>query len=383
MRLTALLVLLATAAVAGPVGRYLGFAVHRQAEAIDAGRDSFHFLIPSPFDSIVASNSIDTATIVAETVRLGDSAWVIQQVTNPTSGCESERSNDEVESPKLDFAISTFPFLLRAVFPMSASGPDTVTTDTSYESGDTLLCARQLLGDSVRWVNAYRVPFNIGATWRFGLAGTYIGYFIGDTMMDTLEIWADTCTVLDTEDVVVPYGAVPHCYRLGRVMYERLAAVESTIPVIESSSVRTFEWYKDSLWSIKESTQASGPLYAYVSIWMHAADFVSTEVTQLTGLDYLDVAEQPHTVRRASLTVFPNPFLGSLHVNCSVLPPNSSILVFNSAGRLVRVLGPPQSPTPDPCSLTWDGCDDKGRRLPSGAYFIRAGDEVCPVTKVR
>ena len=345
MRLTALLALLATATIAGPVGTYLGFAVHRQGDVLDAGRDSFHILIPSPFDSVAASSSVDTATVLAETVRLGDSAWVIKQVTNTTL--------------------------------------DAVTTDTFYESADTLLCARQLLGDSVRWVNAYRVPFSIGATWRYGLAGTYLGHFIGDSATDTLKIWADTCTVLDTEDVIVPYGAVPHCFKIQRTMYQRLAAVESSVPVIESSYIRTFEWYKDSLWSIKESTQASGPLCTKVGIWLHSANFVSTNVSQLTGLGYLDVAEQPHAVHRASLTVFPNPFRSSLRVNGSLPTPNSSIQVFNSAGRLVRVLSPPQSPPPDPYSLSWDGRDNAGRRVPDGAYFVRAGNEVCPVTKVR
>ncbi|HTW92600.1 MAG TPA: hypothetical protein VMH22_12955 [bacterium] len=345
MRLTALLVLLATAAVAGPVGRYLGFAVHRQAEAIDAARDSFHILIPSPFDSIVTSNSADTATVVAETVRLGDSAWVISQVAHPT--------------------------------------PDTVTTDTCYESGDTLLCARQLLGDSVRWVNAYRVPFNIGDTWRFGLAGTYIGEFTGDTIVDTLKVWADTCTVLDTEDVVVPYGAVPHCFKIQRTMYQRIATVVSSVPAIESSYVRTYEWYKDSLWSIKESTQASGPLYAHVGHWMHAGDFVSTEVVQLTGLGYLDVAERPSTAHRTPFTVSPNPFSSSTVLHLTTGPLTSTLRIFNSAGRLVRALIPPQSLIPSPYSLSWDGRDDNGRSLPGGAYFIRAGNEVCPVTKVR
>jgi hypothetical protein len=345
MRLTALLVLLVTAATAGPVGRYLGFQVPRQGDALGAGRDSFHFLIPSPFDSVVASSSVDTTTIIAETVRLGSPAWVIKQATNPTL--------------------------------------DAVTIDTSYESGDTLLCSRQLLGDSVRWLNAYRVPFSIGTTWDFGLAGTYIGNFAGDSTVDTLTVWADTCTVLDTEDVVVPYGAVPHCYKIRRVMYQRLAAVESSVPVIESSYVRTFEWYKDSLWSIKESTQASGPIYAHIGVWLHAADFVSTDVSQLNGLGYVGVADQPHTVHRTSLTVFPNPFRSSLRVDCSLLTPSSSIQVLNSAGRLVRTLAIRRSPLAVRQSLYWDGRDDRSRSLPAGAYFLRTGNAVCRLTKLR
>jgi hypothetical protein len=346
MRLTSLLVLLATAATAGPVGRYLGFAVNRQGDALGAGRDSIHYLIPNPpHDTIIVRNRVDTTTIVAETVRLGDPAWVIRQVTDPTLDAEA--------------------------------------TDTSYESGDTLLCSRQVLGDSVRWLNAYKVPFSIGTTWSFGLAGTYLYDFNGDSITDTLTIWADTCTVLDTEDVTVPYGLVPHCYRIRRVMCQRLVTKQSGVPVVESSYIRTFEWYKDSLWSIKESTQASGPLYAHVVVWLHAADFVSTDVSQLNGLGYVGVAAAPRPAPAQVLRAEPSVFLERTRVTVPPGDATQPLQVFNSAGRLVRVLSPPQSPTPDPCSLTWDGRDNAGRRLPAGAYFVRAGSEVCPVTKVR
>jgi hypothetical protein len=335
----------------------------------------------------VASSSVDTTTIIAETVRLGSPAWIIKQATNPTLDpkprIESHENTKPNETDIHPARAHPFRVFRDFVATMSGSGLDAVTIDTSYESGDTLLCSRQLLGDSVRWLNAYRVPFSIGTTWDFGLAGTYIGNFAGDSTVDTLTVWADTCTVLDTEDVVVPYGAVPHCYKIRRVMYQRLAAVESSVPVIESSYVRTFEWYKDSLWSIKESTQASGPIYAHIGVWLHAADFVSTDVSQLNGLGYVGVADQPHTVHRTSLTVFPNPFRSSLRVDCSLLTPSSSIQVLNSAGRLVRTLAIRRSPLAVRQSLYWDGRDDRSRSLPAGAYFLRTGNAVCRLTKLR
>jgi hypothetical protein len=345
MRLTSLLALLATAALAGPVGRYLGFEVHRQGDAIGAARDSFHYLIPNPGDTIIVRNHVDTTTIVAETVRVADSAWVIRQVTHPTL--------------------------------------ETEVTDTSYESGDTLLCSRQVLGDSVRWLNAYRVPFSIGTTWSFGLAGTYLYDFTGDSIMDTLTIWADTCSVLDTEDVTVPFGLVPHCHKIRRVMYQRLATEQSGVPVIESSYIRTFEWYKDSLWSIKESTQAFGPIYTWIFVWLHAADFVSTDVTQLNGLGYVGIAAEPEPATGRALRAEPSVFLERTIVTVPPGHATQPLQVYNSAGRLARVLCPPQSPTPNPYSLSWDGRDNTGRRLPAGAYFIRTGNAVCRVTKLR
>jgi hypothetical protein len=338
MRLTALLVLLAMTATAGPVGSYLGFAVNRQGAALGAARDSIHYLIPNPYDTIIIRNRVDTTTIVAETVRLGDPAWIIRQTTNPTLDVEA--------------------------------------TDTSYESGDTLLCTRQLFGDSVRWLNAYRVPFTIGMNWQLGLAGTYVYDFSGDSIMDTLSIWADTCTVVDTEDVTVPYGMVPHCYRIRRVMYQRLATKQSGVPVVESSYIRTFEWYKDSLWSIKESTHVSGPIYAMIFVWLHVADFVSTGVTQLNSLGYVGIAEQPYAVHRAPLTVSPNPFHTAVQITLEHLstgaPEHSAVRIFDPQGRLVL-----SQPVRTSSFILHPSS------LPAGTYFIRAGNAVCRVNKLR
>ncbi len=342
-----MLTLLATAAAAGPVGRYLGFEVKRQGDALGATRDSIHYLLPSPGDTVIAGSRVDTTTIVAETVRLGDPAWLIRQASASTLFL---RPRPLVPGPR----------------------PLASTTDTSYESGDTLLCSRQMFGDSVRWLNSYRVPFRIGAKWRLGLAGTYLADLTGDSIMDTLKIWADTCTVLDTEDVVVPYGTVPHCFKIRRAMYQRLAAIESGVPVIESSYIRTFEWYKDSLWSVKESTQASGPIYTKILIWLHAADFVSTDVSQLNGLGYLGITAQPYTARRPSLTVSPNPFRRVLSVTCKLPPANCKLRILDAQGRLV--LSQPVRPLSFPLSTS---------NLPAGAYFIQVGNAVCPVTKVR
>jgi len=85
------------------------------------------------------------------------------------------------------------------------------------------------------------------------------------------------------------------------------------------------------------------------------------------------VAEKKTSPARAaalSLTCEPNPFRSStvLHVtgrlDCSAV----LIRVYDSQGRAVRSLPSLLSPT---SSLTWDGRDDFGQPLPSGAYFIR------------
>jgi hypothetical protein len=323
---------------AGPVGLYLGFEVRRQAMGSETGQDSIHYIYPSPSDTILYHHNIDTTTILAETLRQGCPAWISRH----------------------------------AVWPAT----DAATIDTSFESGDTLLYARSQLGDSVRWLAAYRVPFNIGDQWLFGLDGTYIYDFNGDTVPDTLSVWADTCRVADTEDVVVPYGLVPRCYRLERTMWQRLAAMYQGVPAIETSYIRTTEWYKDSLWSVKESVCASGPIYAKVFVWIHIADFVSVYVSQLGELGWLHVAE-PEGPQAASpsLQACPNPTRGRTEVRLSpgACPRSPQTLrVYDAGGRLVLSQPVRASTLILPASS-----------LPPGAYILKVGSMVSPLTVLR
>jgi flagellar hook assembly protein FlgD len=45
--------------------------------------------------------------------------------------------------------------------------------------------------------------------------------------------------------------------------------------------------------------------------------------------------------------------------------------IYDASGRLVRALSLPQSPTPDPYPLTWDGTTESGARAAPGIYYAR------------
>jgi hypothetical protein len=65
----------------------------------------------------------------------------------------------------------------------------------------------------------------------------------------------------------------------------------------------------------------------------------------------------------------PNPFAGSTAIEVAVAGPSRiQLRIFDSAGRLVRTLldRPLAAGTH---TQHWDGHDDSGRMLPSGAYF--------------
>lgn len=64
----------------------------------------------------------------------------------------------------------------------------------------------------------------------------------------------------------------------------------------------------------------------------------------------------------------------------SLLPPLSSLSVFDASGRLVRSFALPPSPLPTPYSLSWSGRNASGARCPAGLYVVRCGTATAKVT---
>jgi hypothetical protein len=102
-----------------------------------------------------------------------------------------------------------------------------------------------------------------------------------------------------------------------------------------------------------------------------SADFY---LIKTDSLGNVAVAEPKTSATRApalSLSCEPNPFSGTTTIRFSHLASRFSPLslrIFDAQGRAVRSFSSLLSP---PSSLVWDGCDDMGQMLPSGAYFLR------------
>ena len=84
-----------------------------------------------------------------------------------------------------------------------------------------------------------------------------------------------------------------------------------------------------------------------------------------------------------SLTVSPNPFrdrttikyaLSTMHYAENDVPTAYSVVptihIYDATGRLVKIFALPSSDFSLPTSVTWDGSDQKGRKLPTGTYFL-------------
>jgi len=324
------LTLLAMAVSAGPVGRYLGYEVGRTETAVHSGTDSVHYLLPSPSDTITYTNLSDTTTVLAETT-IGEPAWVLRQ---------------------------------------TVSGDTSYTAlDTVFESGDTLLHQPWRLGDSIRSYNLYLVPFSLDLWWRTGLEGTFYADIDGDGTIDTTAIWADTVRVTGIEDVTVPYGFVPGCYKLRTTLRQATALTLQGIAVRDTAEVTQVQWYKDSLWWVKDSSYVFARAYAQVVVWLHVADIVSEVNGQLLSLA-TPVEEARATAPAAPIWAGPNPFSHVLRLQSSTGHP-MTVDVFDAAGRRVRSLGLDRD-------AVWDGRDDRGRALPAGAYVIRPRGQGAP-----
>jgi hypothetical protein len=73
-------------------------------------------------------------------------------------------------------------------------------------------------------------------------------------------------------------------------------------------------------------------------------------------------------------SVFPNPFSDKIVIKLplSTMHLNPSIRIYDATGRLVKDFSKLlSSHTHEPSSITWQGYDDFGRQVPTGAYFIR------------
>jgi hypothetical protein len=327
--------LLASAAEAGPVGRYLGYEVGATHTSAHAGQESVHVIFPLQYDTVLAHAWVDTVTVQSETIIQGSPAWILRQVRVQNGA--------------------------------------TVSFDTAYESGDTLLLRRGELAGIGLEANAYLVPFDTGRWWRTGFEGTYYIDINGDSLTDTVTVWGDTTRVVGIEDVAVPGSdTVRDCYKLQTVATQTLSMQESIFPIRETSFVRMYEWYKDSLWLIKDSLDITARAYVWLIIWIHAADAFSHDVGIITSLP-TGLWSQMQDQRRPVLRARPSLFRKSVELH-SLDRSATGFRIHDTSGRLVRTLPGSKS--------VWDGRDRHGRRMPPGVYFICTFHGTVSVTKL-
>jgi uncharacterized delta-60 repeat protein len=88
-----------------------------------------------------------------------------------------------------------------------------------------------------------------------------------------------------------------------------------------------------------------------------------------TGVE--DIPHSKLLIPNSKLTVHPNPFQRITKIRWQMNDTRPQIKIYNATGRLVRNLIPLSVVGYQPSTVSWDGSDDAGKRVPSGVYYIR------------
>lgn len=100
-------------------------------------------------------------------------------------------------------------------------------------------------------------------------------------------------------------------------------------------------------------------------------------VMTLTGATQVD---QP-TVPQARLVCWPNPFNAQVNLRLSGVESGMQTLtIYDARGRVTRCLTA-QAVAGD-VVMSWNGCDDQGRAMPSGVYFVRTTGSIEARTRI-
>ncbi len=286
-----------TALAVGPVGRYLGIAVGKSGRAIINGTDSVHLYWPTPDDTSWVTTGLDTTTIL------------------------------------LEFNMGGNPAYLR-FYRYHGSDTSYVDADTCWEESAIYLKSKDEFFDTFMIFTPYKIPFTIGSTWPLGIGGTYYVDIDGDGQRDTFKIWADTVKVISQEDVRVPYGLVRNAFKLYTHSLGYIGMTTSGIWVRDTLNVNIIEWYKDSLWAVKDSTAQLERMYInFGGMWIHYADGFHYRVSQLTNL-WVGIEDEISTAVR-DLKIGPNPFAQKILIGAPDINQPSTISIYDASGRMV------------------------------------------------
>ncbi len=79
----------------------------------------------------------------------------------------------------------------------------------------------------------------------------------------------------------------------------------------------------------------------------------------------------------ALFKAYPNPFMDSVKITSSKLSEADDLSIYNLKGQKVKTLAATGS------DYTWDGCDENGKRLGAGIYFLKGGLRERPVKIIK
>jgi hypothetical protein len=114
-----------------------------------------------------------------------------------------------------------------------------------------------------------------------------------------------------------------------------------------------------------------GPSSGFTDIVKLEDQFLTGETQISVQLPAPTAVEEPRPTRLASLRVQPNPFNPRTSIRFRLSAASTvDLRVYDAAGTQVRMLAVGRFGAGEQ-AVGWDGCDDRGHRVASGAYFCR------------
>jgi len=91
-----------------------------------------------------------------------------------------------------------------------------------------------------------------------------------------------------------------------------------------------------------------------------ASEFGVTEATEYNAPQF-------------SISIFPNPFGDKVNITLSSVhgAKGKELKIYDISGRVVKNFSLPTTYSLLPTSIMWDGCDNAGKKLPSGTYLLK------------
>lgn len=307
-----LLVLFQILPIAGPVGQYLGILGGKMGKDSLIQKDSIHYHIP-PRDTVLIRERVSSDSVVKETLRLGNPAYIFKRVIS-----------------------------------------DTTVFDTLWEERNIYLLRQLPFFDTTMVETIYKVPFSINSSWSRGLGGlTRIGDLDNTGIRDdTITFLLDSVRVTSIEDVSVPYRFIPNAYKMRSRLKVKIHGyyAPQDVRYRDTMDITGFHWYKDSLWRVKDSTYIEERFYIYYFIWMLYATRIGIYRTLLLEI-YSPVAIEERANSKLEMKV-PNLVRGFLPLPEWV----REAVIYDGVGKKVK--------------------EEKGRNvlkvdnLPAGVYHL-------------
>jgi uncharacterized delta-60 repeat protein len=182
----------------------------------------------------------------------------------------------------------------------------------------------------------------------------------------------------DDDAKALVYGSDGNIYAAGTVVDGVSArdfvvvslAADGTTNWLYSYTTAPTYWWDEAYaiaYGLDDKVYAAG--YSIDSTGIHLWDFTVISLDPAIGI------EETKTIAANAIATeaVPNPFTHFTDIRCQVLDdnPEYDIGIYDITGRLVANLSAQIAVVDHELSVRWDGCTEKGKRLPGGVYFVR------------